>query len=85
MELGIFFLKDMWNYLGMSIKLSDRSGTALVWIWRFLMCSVTFGASEMQGRCFGCFVFLIVFMAEDMRATFFIKGPEQSRRHERSG
>lgn len=67
---GNFFLKDVWNYLGMSIKLSDRSGTALVWIWRFLMCFVTFGASEMQGRCFGCFVFLIAFTAEDMRATF---------------
>lgn len=34
------------------MKLSDRSGTRSVRIWRFFICLVTLEASEMQGRCF---------------------------------
>lgn len=34
-----FFLREMWSYLGASVKLSDGSGTYLVRIWRSFTCS----------------------------------------------
>lgn len=70
-----FCLRGMWNYLGPSVKLSDRSGTCLVGIWRFFVCFVTLSFWDAQ-QMFSLVVFMNMQRAvspEKRHETFTVK------------